>query len=123
MTAPDEPEQAGRLVDDVLEQLRRVLDRHQAPGDLAQRALGIGGPLEGALAGREPVHEPRVGERDRRLRGQRVEQPERVLAEGVAVPMAGLEHADEAFLADDRRRDHRVQARPPARPRRPRGSA
>ena len=52
--------------------------------------------------GGEAVDEAGVGERDRGLAGQRVEQPERVLAERVAVAVARLEHADEAVLADDR---------------------
>ena len=102
-------EQPGRLVHDVLEQLGRILDRHQAPGDLAQRPLAVGGSLQRALRRRQPVDEPRVGERDRGLAGQRVEQSEGVLAEGVAVAMPGLEHAHEAVLADDGRGDHRVQ--------------
>ena len=49
MTAPLRPEQPGGLVDDVLEQLRRVLDGHHPAGDLAQRALGVRGPLERGL--------------------------------------------------------------------------
>ena len=102
-------EQPGRLVDDVLEQLGRVLDRHHPPGDLAQRALGVRGPLEGALRRGEAVDEAGVGERDRGLAGQRVEQPELVLAERVAVAVARLEHADEAVLADHGRGDDRVQ--------------
>ena len=81
-------EQPGGLVDDVLEQLGRVLDRHHPPRDLAQRALRVGGPLEGALRGGEAVDEAGVGERDRGLAGQRVEQPERVLPERVAVAVA-----------------------------------
>ena len=102
-------EQPGGLVDDVLEQLGRVLDRHHPPRDLAQRALRVGRPLEGALRRGEAVDEAGVGERDRGLAGQRVEQPERVLPERVAVAVARLEHADEAVLADDGRRDDRVQ--------------
>ena len=55
-------EQPGRLVDDVLEQLRRVLDDHHPAGDLAQRALRLRGPAEGRLRRREPVDEAGVGD-------------------------------------------------------------
>ena len=103
-------EQAGRLVHDVLEQLRRVLDRHEPARDLAQRALRVGGVLERRLRGREAVDEAGVRERDRGLAGERVEQPDRVVAERVPVAVARLEHPEQAVLADDGRRDHRVQA-------------
>jgi hypothetical protein len=44
MRDPSDSEEAGRLVDDPLEDLGRVEDGGDAGGDLAQRPLGVGAP-------------------------------------------------------------------------------
>ena len=104
------PEQPGGLVDDVLEQLRRVLDGHHPAGDLAQRALGVRGPPERGLRRGEPVHEPGVGDCDGGLGRERRDEPGGLLAERVHGAMGRLEDAQQALLADDGRRDDRVEA-------------
>ena len=71
----------------------------------------------------EPVDEARVRDRDRGLARERRDEPERVLAERAHGAVAGLEHAQQALLADDRRGDDRVEVDVAARPRRPRRSA
>src|SRR5258707_1221477 len=40
------PEQPGRLVHDVLEKVRRIVDRGDPGGDLAEGLLGVGSPPE-----------------------------------------------------------------------------
>ena len=60
-------EEAGRRIDDRLEDLALVAHRADAAGDLAQRPLGVGGLGELGARPAELVDQPRVRDGDRRL--------------------------------------------------------
>ena len=102
MTAPDEPSSRAAS---------STTSWSSSAGSwmvIIRRAISRSARSASAVRSRAPCEVARRSTRralasgDRGLAGQRVEQPERVLAERVAVAVAGLEHADEAVLADHR---------------------
>ena len=80
-------EQPGGLVDDVLEELRRVADRGDPGRDLAERPLRVGPAAELGPRSVELLDEPGVRHRDRGLAGERLDQAGVVLAERVGSPV------------------------------------
>ena len=87
---PIRVEQPGRLVDDLLEDVGRVVDGRDAGRDLAQRPFGVGPPGDVLARHLELVDEPGVRQGDGRLLGDGEEQlavgrAERVGAAGIGL--------------------------------------
>ena len=87
-------EQAGGLVDDVLEKLRGVADRRDPGGDLAQSPLGVGLPAELVPRAVKLLDEPGVRHRDCRLPGERLDDPGIVRTERVALAAVDGQRAE-----------------------------
>ena len=105
-------EQAGRSIDDRLEDLLLIAHRADAGGDLAQRPLGVGGLGEVGLGARQLVDEAGVRDGDGGLAGERSDEADIGLVEGVALLRVDLDDAERTRVARDRRGDHRVEPGP-----------
>ena len=99
---PVRVEQAGGLVDDVLEEVGRVPDRGDPGRDLAERPLLVRPlPLD-RLRRRERLDQPGVRHRDRGLARERLEQPRVGLGERVDVAGVDRQGPHRAAVADER---------------------
>ena len=103
-------EQAGRLVDDLLEDLVGLEDGRHAGRDLAQRPLGVGPPGDLRPGSLERLDQPGVGDGDRGLVGQRAEQGRAGGIERVRAVAVDGDRADRHVAVDERRRDDRPDA-------------
>ena len=103
-------EQAGRLVDDLLEHLVGLEDGRHARRDLAQRPLRVGAPGDLGPRALELIDEPRVRDRDRGLVGERRQETGVGLAEGVRAVAVDGDRADDHVAVDERRGDDRADA-------------
>ena len=103
-------EEAARLVDDELEDLVGIADGGDACRDLAQRLLRVDAARELLLGAGELVDEPGVGDGDRRLRRERLDDRDVVVVERVRCGRQDAERAERAMLAGERHRQDRPDA-------------
>ena len=98
------PEQAGRLLDDAVEDDVRLAQGRDAGGDVAQGTFRVRASGDGRLGLLERLDQPRVGERDRGLVGETAEDGLVDGVEGVRLATEDLDRTERPGLADDRRR-------------------
>ena len=103
-------EQALGLLDDLLEDLARVAQRGDPRGDIAERSLALGAELDLGARTRQLGDQAGIGHRDRGLVGKAAEHGRVDLVELGGLGAEDLDRAERAVLADDRRRDQRVDA-------------
>ena len=103
-------EEAGRLLDDLLEDLGRVEDGRHAGGDLAQCPLRVGPPRDLGVGPLELEDQPRVGDGDRGLVGESQQERPVVGVEGVGPVAVDGDRADDDVAVDHRGGDDREDA-------------
>ena len=104
-------QEALRLVDHVLQDLVRLAQGRDPRRDLAQGGLGFGPALDVLARASELLHEVRVRDRDRGVRGQRPQELDLGLGVGAGLARHDRQHA-EGILAfpGEWRRDHGADA-------------
>ena len=98
-------EEAGGLVDDVLEEVRRIADRGDPGGDLAEGPLRVGLPAELLPRLVQLLDEAGVRHRDRGLAGERLDDPRVDLTERVGLAGVDGQRPERPAVADERNRD------------------
>ena len=99
---------AAGLLDHVLEDLGRVAEHRDPRGDLPERLLRIGTLLERLARSIQLLDEPRGGDRDRGLIGDRLDQRGVVLRPRVDPIREDRQRAERPRLAHEGRRQDRV---------------
>ena len=103
-------EQAGGLLDDVLEQVARLADRGDPGGDLAEALLGFGPPGDLAPGAVQLLDQAGVLDGDRGLVRERADDVSVVVVERLGLGRIDLQGAERTGLAADRGDDHRPEA-------------
>ena len=97
--------QVAGCIDDLHQEVRRIADRGDPGGDLAQRLFGASTPAHLLARACDRLDQPRVLDRDRRLVSERLAEPDLRGPEGTHLRPADLEDAEQAFFAAERRDD------------------
>ena len=114
---PFEPEQARGLVDDPLEDVIDIREHRDPRADLAQRPLRLRALRELGLGALELADQARVRDRGGGVVGERADEPDVRRREMVGLARVDPERAEDRVAGDERRHDHRAQARVRDRPR------
>ena len=105
-------EQPDGRVDDGLQDLVLVVRRAHPAGDLAQRALGVGGPGQLLAGASQLLDQAGVGDRDGGLAGEGPDQARVGLGECRPLLRVDLDDPERAGVAGDRGGDHRPEPGP-----------